>query len=467
MKSHSKGRCGRSLASIGPATCLVFAIFGPGSGAAQAQVVTEFSAGITTGAGPYFITAGPDGNLWFTEFGGGARIGRITPAGVVTEFSAGITLPASVLGIANGPDGNLWFTEQFSDRIGRIAALGAITEVANVPAGSAPTAITTGPDGNLWFTEQSRNRIGRITPGGVVTEFGPLTSPIAAPFGITAGPDGNVWFTENNGNLIGRITPAGVVTEFSAGITNGAGPLDITTGPDGNLWFTESTINRIGRITPLGVVTEFFSGIFPGAGVAGIAAGPDGNLWFTERFAGRIGRITTAGVITEFFGITVGADPVRITAGPDGNMWFTEHIGGRIGRITTGVGAGGAGFLALSPCRVLDTRNPTGSLGGPSLQPAGSPDRTFVVAGACGVPTDAAAVSVNVAVTNAAGSGYLSLYRGGGARTSTYSISFSAGQTRANNAILQLALDGSGSFNVQNASLGTVDFILDVNGYFR
>ena len=52
-----------------------------------AGVVTEFSAGITAGSGPYGIAAGPDGNLWFTEFDGD-RIGRITPAGVVTEFGA-------------------------------------------------------------------------------------------------------------------------------------------------------------------------------------------------------------------------------------------------------------------------------------------------------------------------------------------------------------------------------------------
>ena len=33
---------------------------------------------------PSGITAGPDGNLWFTE--AAATIGRITPAGTVTEF---------------------------------------------------------------------------------------------------------------------------------------------------------------------------------------------------------------------------------------------------------------------------------------------------------------------------------------------------------------------------------------------
>lgn len=133
----------------------------------------------------------------------------------------------------------------------------------------------------------------------------------------------------------------------------------------------------------------------------------------------------------------------------------------------TGTAATGSAFFDLTPCRVLDTRNPTGPLGGPALQPAGSPDRAFVVTGMCGIPADATAISVNVTVTNTAGGGYLSLYRGDGVGPGTYSISFAAGQTRANNAIVQLALDVSGSLKVQNTAPGNVDFILDVDGFFR
>ena len=47
--------------------------------------MTEFSTGISEGSAPAGITAGPDGNLWFTE-SDASRIGRITPAGVASEF---------------------------------------------------------------------------------------------------------------------------------------------------------------------------------------------------------------------------------------------------------------------------------------------------------------------------------------------------------------------------------------------
>jgi hypothetical protein len=125
-------------------------------------------------------------------------------------------------------------------------------------------------------------------------------------------------------------------------------------------------------------------------------------------------------------------------------------------------------LFTLSPCRVLDTRSAAGPLGAPVIQPAGTPDRTFnVTASSCGIPADAKSISVNVTATNVTAPGSVSIYRGDGARTGTNTGSLVAGRTRANGAILQLALDGSGTIKVQNTSAGPFDLILDVNGYFR
>ena len=60
-------------------------------------------------------------------------------------------------------------------------------------------------------------------------------------------------------------------------------------------------------------------------------------------------------------------------------------------------------FYTLSPCRVLDTRNQSGPLGGPALQPRAT--RTFdVAASACGIPAGAVAISANLTVTECEGS---------------------------------------------------------------
>jgi streptogramin lyase len=299
------------------------------TGIARGQIVTEFPV-LTATSQPAFMAAGPDGNLWFTEFVGN-NIGRITTAGVVAEFPI-LTASSGPYEIAVGPDGNLWFAEFNANNIGRITPAGVVTEFPIPTVSSTPFGITAGPDGNLWFTETIGDSIGRITGAGVIKEF-----PLGAntrPYGIATGPDGNLWFAELVKNKIGRMTTAGVVTEFSVP-TAMSEPYAIIVGPDGNLWFTEFHGGKIGRITTAGSITEF---PVPTASpiLAGITAGPDGNLWFADDTANKIGRIATAGVITEFSALTATSGLAGIAAGPDGNLWFAEYNANNIGRITAG-----------------------------------------------------------------------------------------------------------------------------------
>jgi hypothetical protein len=128
--------------------------------------------------------------------------------------------------------------------------------------------------------------------------------------------------------------------------------------------------------------------------------------------------------------------------------------------------AAGAEFFSVTPCRVVDTRNPDGPTGGPAL--AGGQTRPFPVSGGtCGVPATAVAVSVNLTAVGAAAAGYLTLFAGDAQSPPLVSsINFTAGLTRANNAVVPLATDGSGTIKVTSGSVGAVDFVLDVNGYF-
>ena len=162
----------------------------------SAQYAISQYPGPTT---PFGIAAGPDGNLWFTDYGvfsnppiNPSSIGCITPAGVVVEYTASATAGSNPSGIAAGPDGNLWYTEMGNpkwstgNRIGSITTAGVVTEYSTgLSAASEPNQIAAGPDGNLWFTETAGNRIGSITTTGVITEY-PVPTPKSSPFGIAA-----------------------------------------------------------------------------------------------------------------------------------------------------------------------------------------------------------------------------------------------------------------------------------------
>lgn len=122
-------------------------------------------------------------------------------------------------------------------------------------------------------------------------------------------------------------------------------------------------------------------------------------------------------------------------------------------------------FFPVAPCRVLDTRNPVGPLGGPSL--SASSVRMFGIASQCGIPSDAVAIVSNHTVVSGASAGSISVFPGNVSTTPTQTVAFRVQQTRAVAAIDTLATDGAGSLKVRNNSGAAVDYILDVTGYFR
>jgi hypothetical protein len=121
-------------------------------------------------------------------------------------------------------------------------------------------------------------------------------------------------------------------------------------------------------------------------------------------------------------------------------------------------------LFSVTPCRILDTRNPNGPFGGPAL--AANTSRNLTVTNVCGVPLTARAVALNVAVTGPTGAGNLTVYKAGTPRPVSSTINYRAGLTRADNAIV--APDASGNLTIfANQVSGTVHVIIDVNGYFQ
>jgi hypothetical protein len=117
-------------------------------------------------------------------------------------------------------------------------------------------------------------------------------------------------------------------------------------------------------------------------------------------------------------------------------------------------------FIPMTPCRLADTRNPTGPFGGPTV--AGGTSRDFAIpAGACGVPATAQAYSLNVAVVPAGLLGYLTIWPTGQTKPFVSTLN-SDGRVKSNAAIVPAGTDGAISVFASN----TTDLVLDINGYF-
>lgn len=358
------GRLGTSLASV--LAVLLLAV--PSAGAISPRVVA-FPVGGSLGG----LTAGPDGNVWFTMASNPGTIGYITHYGALTEFTGGttpgFTANSYPVDITTGPDGRLWVAQySYPGRVTAVTTAGTFTEMAvngTTPGfGRQPYGIAAA-QGSLWLTNSpSPGGVTRVTTGGAATQIAtggttPGFNYNASPDKIVAGPDGNLWFDEtayypSDPPGLVRLTPGGAITDFRPGNTPGmVGPVDdIAAGADGNVWFTAGA-SVIGRITPSGAVRTFLPGSSPGfsAGAAprSITRGPDGAMWFTwdqwdptrvwwdQYVPGGLSRINSAGEVMEFrWSSTSGMENARLgnlTTGGDNDIWY--GVNGQLARFST------------------------------------------------------------------------------------------------------------------------------------
>jgi hypothetical protein len=125
----------------------------------------------------------------------------------------------------------------------------------------------------------------------------------------------------------------------------------------------------------------------------------------------------------------------------------------------------GAKFWLVTPCRLIDTRNAAGPLGGPSLN-AGVV-RNVAVIGNCGVPSGAVALALNLTAVVPGSSGWMTLYPGPISTPLPYvsTINYRSGKVLANNAVVPIGSDGT--INAYNSGPSPTNFIIDVTGYFK
>ena len=120
-------------------------------------------------------------------------------------------------------------------------------------------------------------------------------------------------------------------------------------------------------------------------------------------------------------------------------------------------------FLSLAPCRLYDSR-----FGG-NLSLKSANVRIVQAVGLCNIPRGARALSANITIVAPPAAGFLQAYAGDQPPPATSAVNFRAGQTKANNAMIQLALGGDGTIALLPifGDPGTLDVIVDVNGYVR
>ena len=149
----------------------------------------------------------------------------------------------------------------------------------------------------------------------------------------------------------------------------------------------------------------------------------------------------------------------------DGKVDLYNGSGGSVDLVADITGyysaaAGGSLFQAVTPDRVLDTRNGTGGAGGVVVPHGAAALNTSAFPG---LPATVTAVVLNVTVTAPQQGGFLAVYPDGEPLPGVSNLNYGAGETIANQVVVPV-VDGVVDF--YDGSYGNVQVVADLDGYY-
>ena len=308
---------------------------------------------------------------------------------------------------------------------------------------------------NAWWSS---------SPLGPFVAVGSLFDESQPPLG----PNPSNWFTYGGRLIQTSAGPIGVysVNTWDAQASQVAGVY----GPR----FVALSTHGLDR-TPFGGMDDTTTTRSGGTEVSGWAIDPDttGPIQVRLSVDGGSSSVTTASVYRADVGAYFTADgplhgfdtTVALPPGVHQVCAYAVNVLGGVGDTplgcVRGTSSGPPGrFVAVTPTRILDSRDGTGGFHTPW---ALAQSRTLRVAGVGPVPNGATAVVVNLAVTDTSSAGFVTVAPAGGLLPIASNLNFWGGETIAN--LVTVAVGAGGGITLFDGS-GPVDLVADVVGYY-
>jgi len=477
------------------------------------SLTTLYSFAGSDGANPDArLVQGNDGNFYGNTWGGGpsgnGTIFKITPSGTLTTLYSFAFFDGEhpAAGLTQGRDGNFYGTTESggADDAGavfQITPSGTLTTLYSFTGGDGEfpyAGLVQGSDGNFYGTtvfggadclDLGCGTVFQITPSGTLTTLYIFAgSDGANPYaGLVQGSDGNFYGTTKLGGLgpctggcgtVFKITPSGTLTTlYGFAGSDGEFPYaGLVQGSDGNFYGTTygggaNSDGTVFKITPGGTLTTLYSfassdGASP---IAGLVQGSDGNFYGTTAGGGAnsdgtVFKITPSGALTTLYSFAGngGANPdAGLVQGSDGNFYGTTAGGGANNKGTVFRLSQPLQFVAVTPCRLVDTRS-SNPISGGTFQTFNLPQ--LAQANGCAALNAAGAYSLNVTLVpiDHQHVSYLTIWPADGTRPVVSTMNSLDGRVKANAAIVPAGASGAVSVYVTN----TTNVVLDIDGYF-
>src|SRR5271170_7225745 len=274
------------------------------------------------------------------------------------------------------------------------------------------------------------------------------------------------------GDYYGMYCVSCIGAQFTLNASYYVSTIDVVVRTPSGTTYTNFNFSLLSSVSP--VTTVVSQALTAQAGVTSTLALtvnqvlPAGTYYLIGNVPGYFGSPVTPGDVDGWF-ISDGAYSgtggtiANGVGGFQGSNWVINNNPGYYAPAFTVNGSpmtAGSLFVAATPCRVADTRGPTGAFGGPEL--SGGTSREFDIPNSsCGIPSTAVAYSLNVTVVPNDSLDYLTLWPSGQPQPFVSTLN-SDGRVKASAAITPAGVNGGVSVFVSDAS----QVILDIDGYF-
>jgi len=444
------------------------------------------TANIPVGTNPQFMVVNPASNKLYVTNRADGTVSIIN--GATNQVIKTLTVGAHPIGVDVNPLTNRIYVANYGNRLGNtvsvidgntdqvittitvqyapiLAAVDSVTNkiyVVNRCATDPNDCIVDGSgiNGSLSVIDGTNNTVtntlGREQLPSVIL-VNSVTDKIYV--GNSCGTDPSC-IANGNANTIGTITVVDGATLATSTVTAGHGTTGMAVNPVANeAYMTNSTDNTV---TFVNGVTLNTTTLAVGTAPADVEVNPDTYKIYVTN-SGDNSLTTIDGISHGKNTLGVGGGPASAVVNPVTNRIYIINGNDNTVSVVGGAPSDAVQFVPLAPCRVVDTRNPNGTFGGPPI--AGGTYRTFPLpSGDCNIPSDATGYSVNVTLVPPShnGVGYLTIWPTGELQPTVSTMNSLDGRIKANAAIVPAGASGSVNVYLSNTS----NVVIDVNGYF-
>jgi YVTN family beta-propeller protein len=371
---------------------------------------------------------------------------------------ATVTVPAGISPQAiavNAITNRVYVVNQNSNNVTVIDGF-ANSLIATVPVGLHPRAVAINSASNKIY-------VANVSDGSVTVIDGASNSPTRIytgggyPYAVAVNSMTNRIYVANLGGTV-SVIDGGPNNSLLASVTVGGYPCALAVNPVSNMIYVsnyyDATVSVIdgAQNTATATVTV---GQTPGSTVVD----PMTNVIYVGNYGD--------GTVSAFNGtdrfvttVWVRWSPDAVALNPLTNRIYVANRADDTVSVIAGASSDPLQFVPVTPCRVADTRKPTGPFGGPPI--GGGASRDFIIPNsACGIPSTAASYSLNITVVPGGPLSYLAVWPTGQDQPTVSTLN-SDGRVKANAAIVPAGASGAIRLFVTN----TTNVIIDINGYF-